>query len=55
MIGLGASLHLIVTVAAEHRRAVGGVYERNVLGSSKRASAVPSRWNSDGVWSLTQA
>lgn len=43
MIGLGATLHPIVPVAAEQRRATGGVYRKTVLGSSKRASAFPSR------------
>lgn len=43
MVELGASLHLIVTVATEQRHAVGGVYEKTVLRSWERASVFPSR------------
>lgn len=43
MVGLGASLHLIVTVAAEQRRADGGIYEKAALRSWERASVFPSR------------
>lgn len=58
MVGLGALPHLIITVAAQQRRAVGDVYwkkKTTLFQSWKRASIFPSRWNSDGVWSLTQA